>query len=96
MTEKEKPKLVVIGGQKAKMVEGTEVPAPLATSKEELLDFLDEVRKQVEADEVIGMIGLLIRKDKEQTEFVVTGDESVYSVIGRLTSMVNRIDLEDF
>ena len=91
-----KPKHVVIGGKRAKGVEGTEVPKPLQTSKQELLEFLDEVRKQVETNEVIGMIGLLVREDREQTEFVVTEDESVYSVIGRLTSMVNRIDLEDF
>lgn len=91
-----KPKLVVIGGQKAKVEKGTVVPDPLPTSKEELLDFLELVKKQVESGQVVGMIGLLVHEDKEQTEFVVTENETVYSVLGRLTSMINRVDSEDF
>jgi hypothetical protein len=91
-----KPRLVVIGGKKAKVAEGTEVPAAIPTSKQELLEFLDETRKQVEEGLVTGIVGLLIQEDTDQVEFVIAEDESSFSVMGRLQSMIHAVDMDDF
>lgn len=86
MTVPFKPKLVTDNG--ATIENATEE----SRLKAELLRKVEQLRVDVEAGTVVGLIGVVVHESGNQTEMVVS-NETLFSIVGRLHTGLNSLTL---